>query len=153
LYAQLPSIDCQGLCWRSCSIIDMTWRENQRIREHGVKIPKPTLEILTIAAMSDRTPLCPALTGDKRCAVYDVRPLICRLYGVVESMPCEHGCQPSPGYLTDAQTHELFTEAMIIGGHEVIGTMTAEQARAVAAETVRDFHPRKIMRGPFMNRR
>lgn len=36
---------------------------------------------------------CPALVK-KRCSGYEGRPLICRLFGVAEGMPCPYGCKP-----------------------------------------------------------
>lgn len=41
---------------------------------------------------------CPLLENE-RCSVYEVRPMICRLWGLVESMPCPWGCKPDR-YLT-----------------------------------------------------
>lgn len=32
---------------------------------------------------------------DGRCSVYVVRPLLCRLWGMVDKMRCPHGCVPS----------------------------------------------------------
>jgi Fe-S-cluster containining protein len=59
---------------------------------------------------------CDALTAGKRCAVYDLRPLVCRLWGAVESMPCVYGCVPEGGYLTDMDAYRLIAESTRIGG-------------------------------------
>lgn len=37
---------------------------------------------------------CPQLSPLRDCHVYDERPIICRLYGVVEDLPCAWGCVP-----------------------------------------------------------
>jgi Fe-S-cluster containining protein len=47
----------------------------------GVSVPLDTLR-------------CPALGDDGRCRVYDARPIVCRLYGSVDELRCEHGCRP-----------------------------------------------------------
>jgi Fe-S-cluster containining protein len=52
---------------------------------------------------------CPYLE-EERCTVYEVRPLICRLWGLVESMPCPWGCKPER-YLTHEEGHELLARA------------------------------------------
>jgi hypothetical protein len=52
---------------------------------------------------------CPALTVLGRCSIYEDRPTICRLWGVVESMPCPWGCRPDR-YLTDEQGHALLAQ-------------------------------------------
>jgi Fe-S-cluster containining protein len=36
---------------------------------------------------------CPLLVMG-RCTAYEHRPLICRTFGSVEGMRCEHGCRP-----------------------------------------------------------
>lgn len=56
-------------------------------------------------------PVCPALDDRKRCSAYDKRPMICRLWGVVETMKCPHGCRPSPRYLTDEQGKDMLALA------------------------------------------
>lgn len=85
LYAELPTIDCQGLCWASCGPISMSEVEWERLSQaHGGEpIGDPTVG------------LCPILTEDKRCSCYTARPLICRMFGLTEDMPCPHGCRPS----------------------------------------------------------
>jgi Fe-S-cluster containining protein len=130
LYARLPVIDCAGLCAESCGPIDMTFRERARIREHGQRITEPE------KALARPGFRCDALTAAGRCGVYDVRPLICRLWGVTENMRCPWGCQPHPRHLTAVEANQLMTEAMLIGGHPAIGTHTAaevEQANAAIA--------------------
>jgi Fe-S-cluster containining protein len=40
--------------------------------------------------------MCPNLNQHTGlCEVYEVRPLICRAWGMLRSMRCPHGCQPS----------------------------------------------------------
>jgi Fe-S-cluster containining protein len=107
LYAQLPRINCQGLCWDSCGPIRMTRAEHRRIRaETHVDIPEGRI---------DAPAMCVALTMLRRCGVYDLRPMICRLWGVVESLPCTFGCRPER-YLTDPECYELLAQAYDISG-------------------------------------
>lgn len=128
LYDQVPRIpDCDGRCWTSCGPVEMSDRERQRIRAAGFRIT-PYKQALTSI---DRF-WCDALTSDKTCAVYDRRPLICRLWGAVESMPCVYGCQPEGGYLTDMDAYRLIAESMRIGGGEHQGT--AAQAEAALSQ-------------------
>ena len=39
-------------------------------------------------------------------AMPEVRPLICRLYGLVKRMACPWGCQPDR-WMTDVEAYEL----------------------------------------------
>ena len=125
LYEQLPTIECKGLCANSCGPIDMTDAERGRLTDLGVTIPVFTQADAQAWARGERLD-CPALvgkgkhplTGDRtgRCSVYEDRPLICRLWGLTESMPCPHGCRPSR-VMPDAEGFELIFEAMEVGGH------------------------------------
>lgn len=112
IYDSLPTVDCKGHCWNSCGPIDMSPLEWMRIEERGVEIPEFTPERSRLWAMD--LPLhCPALDPEtKRCTVYDVRPLICRLWGVTESMPCPHGCEVTPGVMSDEEAMTLIAETM-----------------------------------------
>jgi Fe-S-cluster containining protein len=115
LYDQVPAIpDCDGSCWISCGPIEMADRERQRLRDAGYKIT-PSEQ----ARLQADTYWCEALTGDRRCAVYELRPMICRTWGAVEGMKCPRGCVPEGGFLTDDQGWQLLAEADRVGGHDV----------------------------------
>lgn len=109
LWATLPGIDCRGQCWDSCGPIRMTGPEHALTERAGFPIPDGVYE--------GNAALCPALTILKRCAVYDDRPSICRLWGISEGMPCTYGCQPDGGrLLTDRETWAVLAEAFRIAG-------------------------------------
>lgn len=116
LYEQLPEIDCQGKCANSCGPIDMSEAEHQNIINLGVLIPTYTQE--AHQRWSNNEPLhCPALNRRTLdCDVYEDRPLICRAWGVAESMPCTYGCKPTR-YLTDREMYTLLLKSFEIGGH------------------------------------
>lgn len=111
LYAQVPGIDCRGLCWGSCGPIEMSSAERRRIAAAGYDIPPATPEMLA----GDRPIYCPALGAGRRCAVYDIRPMICRLWGVSVDMPCMHGCRPGR-YLTREESMGLLAAASDAAG-------------------------------------
>lgn len=98
LYDRLPTIDCCGKCVASCGPIVMAGIEATQLEGHtGQRL-----------GVVDDTMTCPLLKGG-RCTVYEVRPLICRLYGVVWGMRCEHGCEPSR-LLTDAAGSQFLAD-------------------------------------------
>ena len=105
LYATLPAMHCQGYCHDSCGPIDPAVRETARMIERA---RKP----LTCGAYAS----CSMLTLERKCSVYDIRPMICRLWGLVFSMPCPYGCRPEGGLLPDADGVRLLVEAERIGG-------------------------------------
>lgn len=83
-WLKVPNIGCQGLCQKSCGPIGMSQKEVDRIaKNHGRTV---TYDPDTLA--------CSELDDEGRCGIYDDRPLICRLWGVAEEMPCVYGCVP-----------------------------------------------------------
>jgi hypothetical protein len=88
LYASLPNISCKGLCSDCCGPIFVNafeWERMGRPKWSGGSLSCPLLE-------------------EKRCSVYDLRPLICRLWGIVPEMPCPWGCKPDREMTTDEVT-------------------------------------------------
>jgi Fe-S-cluster containining protein len=61
---------------------------------------------------------CPLLdTETKKCTVYEVRPAICRLFGVVRNqLLCPHGYTPeSSALLSDKQAREILRKVEELG--------------------------------------
>lgn len=103
LYAELPTIKCGGYCQDSCGPIEMSVRERQRIEgTHG-------------AVTCGVGPSCTMLRPDGTCRAYEIRPMICRLWGLMESMRCPYGCKPER-WLTDAEAFMFLSRADAIGG-------------------------------------
>lgn len=119
VYAQIPTTNCQGLCADSCCSFAMTVGEQRNIRaQTGVSLP-----------LAHAGSFCPALTMLKQCSVYEVRPLICRIWGAVNTMRCGYGCEPDGGYLTDHDAMRLLAEVAELSGD----TQAAAGYRAVMA--------------------
>lgn len=118
VYARVPSTNCLGLCADSCCSFAMTVVEQRNIRQQtGVQLP-----------LAHAGSPCSALTMLRQCGVYEVRPLICRIWGTVAMMRCNYGCRPEGGFLTDAQAFGLLAEV-----HEIAGEFeTAEGYRRMA---------------------
>ena len=93
LYAQVPSLPCQGHCAQGCGPLGMSTLEHRRIRHASPR----RLEGKTVA--------CPLLK-EGRCTAYKVRPMVCRLWGVTEAMVCPWGCRPAR-LLTIAEAETL----------------------------------------------
>ena len=98
IYSRIPKIDCQRKCQSCCSFILMSDVEATRI-DH-----------LT-GPINFLAHPCPALSVMGDCTIYDNRPAICRLYGVVRRMTCPHGCQPET-WLSDAEAKSILEELM-----------------------------------------
>lgn len=83
IYAQLPKINCKKLCTAHCGPILCSELEEDRVE---ARLCKPL-------TFDETTLSCSALKGGL-CSAYEVRPLICRLFGVAEGLLCPHGCVP-----------------------------------------------------------
>ena len=102
IYASIPDAGCKGLCADKCTTVPMFPIELEQLEEAaGRKLP--TLPIGDgvggIILGSEIGKPCPLLVLG-RCTAYDHRPLICRTFGSVEGLRCEHGCGPAE-LLTD----------------------------------------------------
>ena len=116
IYAMIPKIDCQKKCAESCGPVDCSQEELRIIHKFAKdhKIPFYTFQKITVKKafkdlMDDKCKMCPYLKNDQ-CSIYDVRPIICRLWGVVEDMPCIFGCKPER-MLSRIEGQKLIDEA------------------------------------------
>jgi len=123
LYAEVPEIECRQQCQRYCENIMMAGPEFDRI-------------VATLGFTPRSDPGCPArcpmLTTEGLCSVRDIRPLICRLWGVTETMQCPWGCRPER-YLTEAEAFAL----LLRSGAFAFGPMEKEAAMEFAQKVAR----------------
>ena len=97
-YASLPRLNCQRKCQAACGPIVFSGEERERIeRRMGTAWRALSLQ-------------CPMLTPSGACAIYDIRPMICRLWGLTKSMACPFGCVPER-WLTEDEAHALLAKA------------------------------------------
>ncbi|HYT08970.1 MAG TPA: YkgJ family cysteine cluster protein [Rugosimonospora sp.] len=124
LWAKVPPITgCKGLCWESCANAPMHPVEARYL---GAKYPRQTggverlleLPILGPRAETLEPADCPFLVN-RRCSIYEDRPLVCRLFGqpLLGHLRCPYGCDTTHK-LTAQQGADLMT-AMAQAGNEV----------------------------------
>jgi Fe-S-cluster containining protein len=107
VYDRLPRMECKGLCWFLCDgSFYASARERQRIAQKagGPLKVDPTRG------------LCSMLDEHGRCSVYELRPLMCRIWGMTERFRCPHGCIPEGGFISESRKDALFREIDRIGG-------------------------------------
>lgn len=111
LYAELPQMQCRGLCQQSCGPIEMSTAERQIIEaKHGPVHTVPPESTCSMLRMG-------------RCLAYEDRPMLCRLWGVIESMPCPWGCVPEGGWLSDGDGMVFLGRAFEISGDDPLHGM------------------------------
>lgn len=113
VYARIPKINCTGQCQDTCNLIPCTEREKARLEK---RLGRPFEPVNN----PPKRIHCTALTAEGKCEAYTIRPLICRLYGVIDDsrMRCHHGCKPER-YLTESEITALFRDVARIGGPNV----------------------------------
>ena|SRR2546421_5752017 len=99
LYLTLPRLNCQRTCQDACGPILFQGEEGNRIAARVGGRPR--------AIDAAR---CPLLTRDGRCTVYDIRPMICRLWGLTRAMACPWGCVPER-WLGEDEARALLAQA------------------------------------------
>lgn len=120
LYARVPKVKCKGLCTDNCSVISCSTWEAKRMERDGARVPH-------------EDPLqCPFLSIEGKCSAYDSRPLICRLFGAAEGLPCEHGCEVDGEPISDELGTDLANASIAIGGPMAILNSREELDRFIA---------------------
>lgn len=115
----LPVLMCKGLCHEQCTIVPMTPVELLRV-ERAIGRP---LEV-------QEDGRCGALNDCNRCDGYNVRPLICRIWGMAEGAMCGHGCVTTSGrYLEYHEVAGLMARAALEEGEHVVPPMIGEGKR------------------------
>lgn len=96
LYSQLPVVHCQGRCAHSCGEVAVKPAELERILDR--------VGVVAAQEIRPHSCVCPFL-ADGRCSVYDIRPLMCRVWGSVERgvAHCPYDCRVEPRPLTTKQ--------------------------------------------------
>jgi uncharacterized protein len=97
IYARIPPVACRMRCQDSCHDVPILEAERQRLGDLGCST-------------------CPKLNKLGICTAHNDRPLMCRLWGVVENMRCPHGCEPATGLLTVAEGAEIVAAAERVAG-------------------------------------
>jgi len=108
LYKNIPDVECKGLCHESCTLIPVSKIERKRIREHTKLTFDSVLKNFDNLCKTGEVSSCKALK-DQRCSIYNLRPAICRGFGVVESLECPFGCEPI-NKLSKTQFNKILTD-------------------------------------------
>src|SRR5262245_66265757 len=90
LYAELPHLECKRLCQDACSALVFRNR-----RMSVAEFSRATFGGLTPIPGGHPLDPCTFLRNGG-CSIYNQRPLICRLWGLVDmpDMQCSYGCEP-----------------------------------------------------------
>ncbi len=104
IYSKIPRLACKRRCGDQCTALMLSDYEQTLIDE---TIGKTDFSLET--GMKRGCIACPKLVKGS-CSIYELRPLVCRLFGVVKKMKCTHGCKPKR-WLSDLEAKELIRAA------------------------------------------
>lgn len=134
IYADLPTVDCVGECWPTCGPVypEAVFQAERRILARLVgrrKQQGPAL-LLFSARVGREVPACEFLDPiDKRCTIYEKRPLVCRLWGAADEawrdFHCKHGCTVTPARLSQAEASVFMARARALTRGQRRGTTQA----------------------------
>lgn len=101
IYDTIPELKCVSGCNECCGVIFWFRIEEENIRRY---LKEHNIEYRYAKSLSDK---CPYFE-DGRCVIYPVRPVICRLYGVVENLRCKYVA--AKHYLKKKAAHQIIKE-------------------------------------------
>ena len=88
LYLQIPASSCREGCFECCTnMVQFAAEESERAGEYTYD------------------GICGFLDENKKCGIYNDRPLVCRIYGVSEILICED-CEPET-LLNEFETRDI----------------------------------------------
>lgn len=114
VWAMVPDLACKGLCVASCGPIGMTKAEHEILSERIGEPMLTTAEAIEAYQDDPTGYFCPLLV-DGRCVEHAHRPLVCRLYGVEETMTCRFGCVPEGGHMSHREGSSLMQLMLRVG--------------------------------------
>ena len=93
LYKKIPKFECAKGCNKCCGIVPVVPQEAKNLNLKNVKL-------------LPHSGLTCKFTSKNGCTVYENRPLLCRLFGVVQTMACTCGGKPER-LLTSEEENQL----------------------------------------------
>lgn len=121
IYAQIPSFECKH-CQQCSNPIMWCKPEEINIKDY-VKKHNISYMAWTDEEFKHHHMKCPYLT-DNKCIIYPVRPLVCRLQGVISDLPCPYNKKT---LMTEQQFRNIMKEITdlnrdVDGMNEYFGT-------------------------------
>lgn len=143
LYAQVPASACanSGEC---CQLTDeqaadgrfavmfpLYRVEYENIRRHIEARFPPERHRALLSFREERPRVCPFLGDDNRCTIYEVRPLVCRTYGLLTVEQIERTARELEGDLSDQALLRFVSRERFMTCPRVMVTEPAKVARHI----------------------
>lgn len=109
----IPSFDCEPGCHACCGIVPFSTKERDLVAAiRPMEQWEPFMDGSWVPTASLATFSCPFLTASG-CGIYEIRPMVCRLFGAVDhpQMKCPKGCGPAK-LIPDSESRKLLARAV-----------------------------------------
>ncbi len=127
VYSELPKIECRRKCIDSCGPLIVPRVEHDQVVKTGFHIPVADISKVPLNETWARHGkenlvgwntqgnfICVNLYPfSGKCRVYAVRPLVCRVWGLMKRMQCPFGCIPER-WMSEEEVQGLFDRVMQI---------------------------------------
>ena len=113
IYEQIPKSTCPEGCGKCCGPVFPSLAESRNIKDWCKVHHVEYREFLVLGEDG----MCPYLTEAKRCAIYQVRPFLCRLAGVSTELRCPIDQCQAQRQLNRRQSDALY-KAIYLHGKE-----------------------------------
>ena len=117
LLSGLPTFQCKEGCFDCCGPVIISRLEYMRCIKASGRSAKDVKQQMQ-SDLKQGIYTCPLFDAEtKKCSVYEVRPAICRLFGVVKGeLLCPHGHAPDPSVLlSDEQSRAILRKVGELG--------------------------------------
>lgn len=90
---RIPAFECIPGCTDCCGPVPFSPSEWEAVTEKKDMPTTDTAELLMKLSQGVSV-TCPYAVKEVGCAIYEQRPIMCRIYGTVEDLRCPHGKRP-----------------------------------------------------------
>ncbi len=110
IYRQIPQAVCPTNCGACCGVIFPSLAELRAVKEWCENHHREYKDFTMIVGLD-----CPYLNEKKACAIYPVRPFLCRIVGASSDIPCPIKKCESLRMLNHAQSNKLYKDIYLRG--------------------------------------
>lgn len=111
VYSQIPEARCPEGCGDCCGPVFPSLTELRNIKDWCINHHIGFRDFLDVTENGT----CPYLDQDKRCAIYPVRPFLCRILGASTDLPCPLGKCAVTKLLNHPQSDALYSAIYLHG--------------------------------------
>jgi len=103
IYSEVPAFECKPDCSACCGPVQWSLIEEVNIQRY-LNQKHMKMRIKKLVSLDD--PICPYVNAEHKCDIYPVRPLLCRVFGVLNNFRLVCPFMPAKQTLPDEKWKE-----------------------------------------------